>query len=126
MTLKQYLIYMTLATLFCWLIWFGIVWTINPELTNWIGFAMFYAALFLSLVGTAAVLGFLVRFVALRKELAYYLVKEAFRQSFLLASLIIISLMLLSKGLFSWLNLILLIVGLSALEYFLLSYKKVE
>ena len=126
MTLKQYLIYMTLATLFCWLIWLGIVWTINPELTNWIGFAMFYAALFLSLVGTAAVLGFLVRFVALRKELAYYLVKEAFRQSFLLASLIIISLMLLSKGLFSWLNLILLIVGLSALEYFLLSYKKVE
>ncbi|MCX6796045.1 MAG: hypothetical protein NTW06_00935 [Candidatus Falkowbacteria bacterium] len=124
MTLKQYLITMIIVTLICWLIWFYIIWSVNPETTNWFGFSLFYFSLFLALSGTASIMGFFVRFVALKKELAYRLVKEAFRQSFLFAGLIIISLVLLSKGLFSWLNLLLLIIGLSALEYFLLSWQK--
>jgi len=124
MTLKQYLTTMLIVTITCWLIWIFIVWTINPKVTNWIGFLLFYMSLFLALTGTAAIVGFAIRFVVMKKELAYRLVKEAFRQSFLFSGLIIISLMLLSKGWFSWFNLILLIIGLSALEYFLLSYQK--
>ncbi len=115
---------MTIATLLCWAAWGYILWTVNPETTNWPGFLLFYVALFLAVTGTAALLGFVVRFVALKKELAFRSVKEAFRQSFLFAALIVISLMLLSKGLFSWLNLLFLVIGLSVLEFFLLSYEK--
>jgi len=124
MTLRSYLIIMTIATLLCWAAWGYILWTVNPETTNWPGFLLFYVALFLAVTGTAALLGFVVRFVALKKELAFRSVKEAFRQSFLFAALIVISLMLLSKGLFSWLNLLFLVIGLSVLEFFLLSYEK--
>lgn len=124
MTLKQYLATMFFFTVVCWVIWLFTAWTIDPFLTNWVGFFMFYFSLLLAIIGTSSILGFLIRFIALKKELAYYLVKEAFRQSFLFSGLIIISLMLLSKGLFSWINLLLLIVALSALEYFLLSYNK--
>jgi hypothetical protein len=124
MTLKQYLITMSVIAALCWLTWSYIAWAVNPEATNWFGFLLFYFSLFLALAGTATVVGFLVRFVALKKELAFRLVREAFRQSFLFASLIIISLMLLSRGLFSWLNLLLLIIGLSALEFFLLNLQK--
>ncbi|MCD4761414.1 hypothetical protein K8R32_00455 [bacterium] len=124
MTLRRYLWIMVLATVICWLIWIYVFFTVNPEITNWIGFILFYSSLFVAILGTAALTGFMIRFVILRRRLAWQLVKEAFRQSFLFSSLIIISLLLLSRGLFSWLNLIFLIIGLSVLEFFLLSYEK--
>ncbi|MEA3398626.1 MAG: hypothetical protein U9R06_02690 [Patescibacteria group bacterium] len=123
MTLKRYLIFMSLATLICWAAWNYIAWAINPELTNWIGFLLFYFSLFAALTGTAALVGFIIRFIGLKQKLAFRSVKEAFRQSFLFSALIVISLLLLSRDLFTWLNIFLLIIGLSILEFFLISYK---
>ena len=124
MTLKSYLTIMTILTLICWSALVYVVFTINPEATNWIGFLLFYGSLFLSLIGTTTLVGFIVRFVALKQVLAFRSVKEAFRQSFLFAILIVLSLLLLSHSLFTWLNLFFLVVGLSILEFFLLSYEK--
>ena len=123
MTLRSYIIIMSLMTGLCWAAWSYIIWVVDPGVTNWIGFVLFYASLFLALVGTAALAGFTVRFVALKQELAFRLVKEAFRQSFLFAILIVVSLLLLSQGLFTWMNVIFLVLGLSILEYFLLSFE---
>lgn len=97
---------------------------INPYATNWIGFGLFYTSLFLSLVGLSAILGFVVRFIALKQHLAFRLVRDAFRQSFLLAFLAVCSLFLMSKGLFTWMNIIFLVVALAALEFFLITYEK--
>ena len=124
MTLRQYLITMAMMTLVCWGAWGYIILIINPEATNWIGFSLFYSSLFLALTGTAALIGFIIRFVFLKQKLAWRSVKEAFRQSFLFSSLIAISLLLLAKGLFTWLNLILLVFSLTVLEFFLISYEK--
>lgn len=124
MTLRAYLITMAVATGICWLSWLFVLLTINPETTNWLGILLFYLSLFLALSGSAALLGFFVRFVALKHELVFHSVKDAFRQSFLFSFLLAAALFLLSKNLFSWLNLIFLIIGLSVLEYFLISYKR--
>lgn len=124
MTLRLYLVVMILTTLVCWIAWLYTVFTVDPDVTNWIGFLLFYVSLFLSIVGTAAITGFLVRFIVLRQRLLFNSVKEAFRQSFLFAILIIISLVLLSRDLFTWMNLSFLVVGLSVLEFFLLEYDK--
>ncbi len=124
MTLRGYLITMLSATLICWFCWIFVIITINPTETNWIGFLLFYLSLFLALIGTAAICGFIIRFIALKQELVFRLVKDAFRQSFLFAFLIIASLYLLSQNLFSWLNLFFLVMGLSIFELFLLSYEK--
>lgn len=124
MTLRSYLTAMVSTTLLCWLSWVYILWSINPDTTNWIGFTLFYISLSLSLIGTAALIGFLIRFIGLKQTLAWRSAKEAFRQSFLFSSLIVISLFLQSRNLFSWLNLLLLIIGLTILEFFLISYKK--
>ena len=124
MTLRTYIILMSIMSLLCWGVWVFILFLVNPETTNWIGFSLFYSSLFLAIVGTAAIIGFFIRFVLLKQELAFRLVKEAFRQSFLIATLISISLVLLSRGLFTWLNLLFLVLGLTILEFFLLSYKK--
>jgi len=124
MNLKKYLATMIALTLVCWAMFGYVVFTIDPTQTNIIGFAMFYSTLFISLVGTAAIAGFLIRFVGLRRALAFKSVKEAFRQSFLFSLLVVIGLYLLSKDLFTWLNLFYLIGGLSILEFFLLGYEK--
>jgi hypothetical protein len=123
MTLRGYSLVMLIFTSVAWGLWVAIVFLVDPEVTNWIGFSLFYFSLFLSLLGTASLLGFFVRFIALKKELVFRLVKDAFRQSFLFSILIIASLILLSTDLFSWLNVFLLIFGLSILEFVLLSYE---
>jgi hypothetical protein len=124
MTLKKYLITMGVATLVCWAGWVYVIFLVDPFATNWVGFLLFYLSFFLALTGSAALLGFFIRFVILKHELAFRAVKEAFRQSFLFSFLIIASLFLLSRNLFTWVNLGLLIVGLTVLEFFLLSYTK--
>ena len=124
MTLRWYLIIMALATVLCWSAFGYIIRTVNPEITNWLGFLLFYLSLFLALIGTMSIIGFIIRFISLKHELAKYSVVVAFRQSFLFAFFIIMVLFLLSHKLFTWLNLIFLIVALSALEFFLLSYRR--
>ena len=123
MTLRSYLTIMITGTVISWVTFIVVLYTINPLITNWLGFSFFYFSLFLSITGTAAILGFLIRFVGLKKELVFRSVKAAFRQSFLFAFLIIISLILLSFNLFTWINVLLLIICLSVLEYFLINDK---
>lgn len=110
MTLKKYLMVMAIATAICWTVFLFVSSVINPETTSGLGFFLFYLALFMALSGTASLIGFLIRFVALRHELVFNAVRVAYRQSFMFALFIIITLILLSQNLFTWLNLIMLIV----------------
>ncbi len=124
MTLRSYLIIMSITTAVCWVILVLILNMTDPFHTNWIGFVLFYGSLFLAIMGTAAIVGFLVRFVLLKHELVFRSVKAAFRQSFLIGLLMISVLILISQDLFSWVNLFLLIFGLTLLEYFLVTYDR--
>lgn len=125
MTLKGYSVIMVFTTIISWILWTMIITVVDPEVTNWIGFVLFYFSLFLSLLGTSALVGFFIR-IMMKQELVFRLVKDAFRQSFLFSSLILVSLFLLSKDLFSWLNVVFLVLGLSVLEFVLLSYEQKE
>ncbi|HNX10769.1 MAG TPA: hypothetical protein PKI61_01370 [bacterium] len=126
MTLKNYLSVMGGLTAVLWGLFIAVMFLINPENTNWLGFLLFYLSLFLALAGIIAILGFLIRFKVKGQALILHSVKTAFRQSFLFAFLIVAVLWLLSQNLFSWLNLILLIIIISVLEFFLLGSKKTE
>jgi len=121
MTLKNYLILMLATTLVCWGIFGFVLFTIDPFATNLIGFILFYSALFLAIMGTSSIVGFLVRFSLLKQKLAFRAVSEAFRQSFLFSFLISFALFLLSKNLFTWLNLIFLVGALALAEFCLIS-----
>lgn len=113
---------MTISTTLCWICFILILFRVDPASTNWIGLTLFYLSLALSIIGTTAIIGFIIRFVFLKHELAFRAVAEAFRQSFLFAALTIISLILLSKDLFDWVNLLLLVLVLSILEFLMLGY----
>jgi hypothetical protein len=115
---------MILTTLVCWGVFAGVVVTIDPLTTNLPGFIMFYASLFLALLGTSTIIGFVFRFWLLKQHLAFRAVGEAFRQSFLFVILILASLYLLSHHLFTWMNIAFLIIGITLLELFLISYSR--
>ena len=124
MTLKKYLMVIAIATAICWTVFLFIASVVNPELTSWLGFSLFYLALFMAISGTASLIGFLVRFVALRHELVFYAVKVAYRQSFMFAFFIIITLILLSQNLFTWLNLLMLVAVFVILEMVMIHLQK--
>jgi len=124
MSLRLYLIIMGAATAIAWGLFGYVVLTIDPLITNWLGFALFYSALSIALIGAISLLGFVVRFILLKNELVFRSVKEAFRQSILLTILLVVSLFLLSKNLFTWLNAAALAIGLTVFEFFLVSYRK--
>ena len=122
MSLRLYLFIMSAMTAFCLTAFGYIILTVDPETTNSTGFFLFYLSLLLAIVGATAIIGFIARFVIFRHELVITAVKTAFRQSFFFAGFIVAVLFLLSRNLLSWLNLSILIIGLSLLEFFLLSY----
>jgi hypothetical protein len=124
MTLRNYLLVMSVLTIICWGIFFFVAGTIDPFSTNWLGFLLFYASLFLALSGLSTLIGFLVRFIILKRELAFNLVKLSFRQSFLFSLFLIVALFLQAGSLLNWLNLLFLIITFSILELFLISRKK--
>ena len=121
MSLSKYLIVMvigTLASLACFAVSILVV---DPFSPNWLGMTLFYASLMVSVTGLAAIIGFIFRFVVLRKKLAASAVIISFRQAFVIALLIALILFLLAEQLFSWLNVVLLIIGFTSLELFLIS-----
>jgi len=114
---------MTFLSLILWLAFSFIAVVIEPDTVNWIGMLFFYSSLFLALSGTFTLLGFFIRYSILKKGLSLHISKKSFRQSFLLSSLIVSVLFMLSQSLFSWLNVIIIILILSFLEYIFMSEK---
>lgn len=124
MTLKKYFFSIGLLTLFLWALFIFLALIINPETSDWVGFVFFYSSLFLALTGTIIIIGFNIRKKQLQKNLAFYLVKTSFRQAFLFSLLITATLFMLAENLFSWLNILILILILSITEYILINNTK--
>jgi hypothetical protein len=68
-----------------------------------------------------SIIGFVCRFVLLHNKLAVSAVIISFRQAFVIALLLALTLFLLAHQLFSWLNMSLLIIGFTVLEFILIS-----
>ena len=105
---------MSVATLLCWVAWLFVLFSIDPTESNAAGFFFFYLSLWLAIVGSFSVLGFLVRRAIIQDdEVVFRHVKQTFRQSVTIASLIILTLLFLAHKLLTWWNVILLVlVGL--------------
>lgn len=123
MTLRQYLFWMLLSTALCWLGWLSVVLTIDPVSSGWLGFAAFYAALALSLVGTFSIAGLAARSLLRRHEPVSRHAAVSFRQSLLLTVFLSGSLALQSRALLTWWNFLLFLATLTVTEFFLISFR---
>ncbi len=118
MTLKGYLLSMSFATAICWGALIFVAGMVDPLKTNWLGFVLFYLSAFLSLAGSLAIIGFLIRFAWRKDELIFRSVKTAFHQSFFFSFFVILMLFLSSYQLLTWLNFALLAMVAIIVEFF--------
>ncbi|MFA5413817.1 MAG: hypothetical protein WC348_04785 [Patescibacteria group bacterium] len=124
MTLRQYLVLMTISAIFCWVIWVSVLYLIDPTQAGFLGFTFFYLSLFLSIVGTMSVLGLILRMKLGKEELVFKTVTTSFRQATLLGLLVIGGLILKSQRILTWWNILFLLLALIVIEFFFISYAK--
>lgn len=123
MSLTLYIIIMTLTTALSWSGWYLVITTLTPTDTGVIGLVLFYASLTLSLGGTCALLGLAIRMFFLKQEFIFQKVIISFRQGIFFALLIDGILFLQSMHLLTWYNIFFLLLGLTAVEFFVISLK---
>ena len=125
MTLRQYLVLMSVGALICWLAWFFVLGSLDPSQAGFFGFLFFYASLFLALSGTFSVIGFLIKKIILKNDqIVFHHVKNTFRQGVLLAMVIILGLILLQVKLLTWWDAILLVMLFAAIEGVIFTNRK--
>lgn len=125
MTLRHYLLIMFAATLLCWLVWFLVLFNINPNEASVTSFMLFYLSFFLALAGAFTLIGFGLRVWLIRQnEPSFRQVEKTFRHGLLFAALLTLTLFLQSQRLLNWWNALLLILAFAFLELFFISKKQ--
>lgn len=125
MTLQKYLSLISFITLICWICFGIIIYHLNPEITNFYGFLLFYFGFFLALLGSLSLTGFIIR-VRFSKDLIAMQVVTSFRQAIWLSLLIIFFLVLQSLRLLKWWNISIFILFLAFLEFFFLLERRAK
>ena len=125
MTAKNYNIFMLLATFLAWLGFFILMGNFDPQQADLAVFILFYAVLFLALLGTIALFGFWLRILLNRKKrLPRFMALEAFRQALIFSLVIIIALLLQASRLLTWWNISLLALVAAFLEFVILLFRQ--
>lgn len=121
MTFRAYLFLMGATTMLCWFAVGIVLYAVDPFTSGVSGIALFYGSLFLSLVGTLALFGIIVRKFLFREEPHFVHVAIAFRQSIVFAFLMVTLLLFAHAQLLRWWLILILIVFFTVIEYLLLS-----
>jgi hypothetical protein len=118
---------MSLATLVCWLVWFLVVFIYNPNAAGLVGFMLFYSSLFLAVLGTFSIIGFLIRSKIIKNDdVVFRHIKRTFRQGFFFSLFIITNLVLAQFRLLTWWNFILLLTLYIFLEGLIFTSRKYQ
>jgi len=114
---------MTICTGVNWFFWVLVIFFVNPERTGLLGLILFYASLFLAILGTGSLLGFTVgsRF---KKRPIFVEVSISFRRAFFLSIFITAFLLLKDLNLLYWLNILFIALFLIVLEIFFISISR--
>ena len=117
MNFKQFIQLTILSTFVSCGVWIFLVLTVDPVFAGLSELSLFYLTLFLGVAGLALSLMVAVRVKLKPDTILFRHVVISFRQSVLLALLLVGSLILLSKNLFGWWSILILILTLSLIEW---------
>jgi hypothetical protein len=108
------------ATLIAWFVWFLTIARLDPATAGAIGYTLFYLALFCAVGGSATIVGL---FVRRQHSDPSHTNRIAIRQGALTGLAVAVAVLLQSKGLLTWVNLLFLIIALTLLELFIISLR---
>jgi hypothetical protein len=116
---------MLLATALAWFGFFIIIRSFDPTEGSWLVYAMFYSILFLSILGTLSLLGFLSRSLFNKKRgRPRIMAIESFRQAIIFSAVLILALMLQAARILTWWNMALLIILATVVEFVILVFRQ--
>ena len=118
---KRFTLLLASGTVLAWIGWLLVWWRINPDEAGWLGIGLFYASAALSLTGTFFFIGKFFRTKLGSKQLLSITFAAALRQGILFTLLVIGWLALNSQRMASLWNLVLLLLVLTACEFFFMS-----
>lgn len=121
MPLRSSLLLLVFGTALCWVAWSLVLFNIDPENSGFVGLASFYLSLFLALVGTFALLGFVARRALTDDPVAFRHIGVSMRQGLLFALVVVGALLLRGTRLYTWWSVVLLLAGFTLLEFFFLT-----
>ncbi|MFH0951836.1 MAG: hypothetical protein V1838_01470 [Patescibacteria group bacterium] len=123
MSLKRYLISISVSTLLAWLSWVTVLFYVDPA-AGWLAHILFHGSLFLAILGTFALLGFYLRVRLYPQVTLYRHVSISFRQGAWLALFSTGSLVLMGANLYVWWSALLFMFFLIIFELYFLSHGK--
>ncbi len=118
MTFRTFILFMGAGTILAWLGWLFVIFRIDPQEAGIPGLVLFYVTLFVSLIGTFAMLGVYYRVGWLkRRQVMSREVRIAFRHGLMLSFVAVLSLALSAAALLTWWNMLLMIAFIGVVEY---------
>lgn len=124
MTVRTFIIGSLLAGIISWSIWIAIIILLDPVQAGWLGFILFFLALFLAVASTVALIGYAARRLMAPEQLAAYAVRSALRQGALLALFLLLLLFLQLMRLYQWWLAVVAIVLFISVELMFLGYDR--
>lgn len=123
MTYRQFLFWMLFGTALGWFAFASVIRSIDPMTSGLLGFVFFYATLAFATMGTLSVIGMLVR-AAFKPHVAVARhAGTSFRQSILLTTLGVGSLIIHAEGALNWWTALLFLGTLTVAEFLLISWR---
>ena len=125
MTLRQYLTVMTLATLMCWTALVLVILNVDPFQANWLSLIFFYLSLFSSLLGTLALLFFLLfQFFRQSPTAMFRQVTKSFRFGCFASAALTALAYLLGRGWLQWWNAVVFLAALLSFVIFMFFHRR--
>lgn len=125
MSLSRYLTLLGVCAGLCWIGWFVVLMTLNPN-QGWSNILFFYLSLGLALVATLAIVGVVIRVYFIPNELPSRQVRVSSRHAVLFTLLILLALILQSARWLTWWNFVILIIVAGLSELFFISYRRLK
>ncbi len=124
MSLRAYLTFMGLATVLAAATFLIVLFSVDSDTVGMSGLILFYASLFLTIIGLLSLFGLLVRVALHRHEPLFRLVAVSFRHSVLFGILVVGALALRAVQLITWWNSLIMIAVLTLVEFMFLSLER--
>lgn len=121
MTLRNCLIGLIISAILCFTAWILILLNIDPAISNWQGFLLFYLSLFFALVSLLTLVGFFIRNKFLSNKPTFAQIGISFRHSIFFSIIIIGTLILQGMKMLNWQNALLLVAGIVILEFYFMN-----
>lgn len=115
---ETYLIAILIATLFSWASWAVVIYKLSPFSQPLLSVTLFYSSLFIALTGTFALLLYLLRMWANKKEVFNIHLNTSLRQGVLLSLMLIAGLVFQRLRVLTWWDGILLLAIVLLIEFY--------